>query len=77
MRLMEEPPGPPVKTTVVSKAVSEDSVVREQISTALSALYKILLEWLIGILVLMSLAGRISYVFDSVPLIILGLVVSQ
>jgi multidrug efflux pump subunit AcrB len=39
VRLMEEPPGPPVQATLVSKVVSEDAAVREQVSHDLLSLY--------------------------------------
>ncbi len=39
VRLMEEPPGPPVQATLVSKVVGEDATVREQVSNDLLALY--------------------------------------
>lgn len=66
VRLMEEPPGPPVQATVVSKVVSEDSVVREQISTALLALYRNSAGVVDRHISSDVAVGRISYVFDSV-----------
>jgi len=66
VRLMEEPPGPPVQATLVSKVVSEDVAVREQVTADLLVLYSKILGVVDRHSSAEATVGRIVYAFNDV-----------
>lgn len=66
VRLMEEPPGPPVQATLVSKVMVEDDALRAEIASALFSEY----QKLVGVVDIKKSSevniGKIFYDFDSV-----------